>query len=143
MARGLSTYVGFAIVLLLFFIVQPEQILAHRMIVELIEPGTIEVRYDDGTKSGMASVTAFDKEGAILFQEYVDEAGYVYYDATITVHQIIADDGIGHRATWSDEIEKEQSDVPIIVRALLGVSILLCIAAFFYFRNDKEKQEQE
>lgn len=105
------------------------------MIVELVEPGTIEVRYDDGIKSGIAFVTALDKEGTVLFEEFVDDNGFVYYDATLNVHQIIADDGIGHRATWSNEIKNEISDVPILVRAFSGVAILLFIAGFFYSRR--------
>lgn len=135
MTRRLSTSIKFTIVLLLFFLVQPDLVLAHRMVVELDEPGTIVVRYDDGTKSGIALVTAFDKEGTVLFEKYVDDNGFLHYDANINVHQIIADDGIGHRTTWSNELKNEQLDIPILVRTLLGVSLLLFIAAFFYYRR--------
>jgi len=133
--RRLSTPIKFTIVLLLFFLVQPELVLAHRMVVELVEPGTIVVRYDDGTKSGIAIVTAFDEKGNLLFEKYVDDKGFLHYDANIIVYQIIADDGIGHRTTWSNEINDEQLDIPILVRALLGISLLLFIAAFFYYRR--------
>ncbi|MFN7251460.1 MAG: hypothetical protein ACK4M9_11795 [Anaerobacillus sp.] len=120
---------------LLFFAIQPESVLAHRMIVELVEPGKIKVRYDDGTKSGIALVKAFDEEGHSLFEKYVDDNGYVYFDRTIRVHQLIADDGIGHRATWISDHASNQLDIPIWIRALLGVSILLFTATFFHYRK--------
>ncbi len=121
--------------MLIFLIIQPHVAFAHRMVVELTEPGTIQVRYDDGTISAIAVVKAFDEKGNLLFERTSNDMGRVLYDSTEAVHQIIADDGLGHRASWILE-EKESLfiSIPVWIRALLGISILVFITALFYYR---------
>lgn len=105
------------------------------MLVEVVDDGIIQVRYDDGTRAGIATVVAYDESGKELFNEIVNSEGIVYYDSTTLVHQIVADDGLGHRATWSIDSKDELILMPLWIRALFGVSILLFIASLFHYRK--------
>ncbi|RXJ00310.1 hypothetical protein DS745_12315 [Anaerobacillus alkaliphilus] len=120
---------------LVLALLQPHLVFAHRMVVEMNEPGTIQVRYDDGTNSAIALVKAFDEKGNLLFEETANDLGIVHFDSSIAIHHIIADDGIGHRASWVlEEKVNLLNAVPIWLRALLGISMLLFISALFYYR---------
>ncbi|MBP1969466.1 hypothetical protein J2Z83_001570 [Virgibacillus natechei] len=118
-------------------------VFAHRMIVETVEDGLIHVRYDDGTDAPLAVVSIYDEDGKQLVEGEVDEDGYFYYDEEIDVHRIVADDGMGHRASSvSEEEESIVEKIPLFIRALLGVSVLLFIASTFYFRSNKKRSEE-
>lgn len=128
----------FLLLLVTLFLVQPDSVFAHRMLVEMVDVGVIQVRYDDGTRSGIAIVNAYDGHGESIFEETVNEDGIVYYDTSITVHQIVADDGMGHRATWTLDRDDVQPHTPVWMRALLGVSLLLFVASYFHYRKNKK-----
>ncbi|OIJ14135.1 hypothetical protein BKP35_08025 [Anaerobacillus arseniciselenatis] len=126
------------LLIIVIFLMQPEEVFAHRMLVEVVDDGVIQVRYDDGTRSGIAKVTAYDDLGDLLFEENVNENGIVYFDSSINIAQIVADDGMGHRATWTNDREEPIPLIPVWMRTLLGVSLLLFIASFFHYRNQKK-----
>ncbi|WP_164219528.1 hypothetical protein [Virgibacillus sp. YIM 98842] len=129
-----------------FFLVllYPQSASAHRMLVEHEEEGIIHVRYDDGTAAGAALVTAYDAKGDILFESEADEDGILNYERELEVHRLTADDGMGHRATWTDEEETSiLDDIPLFVRAIFGISILLFLAAIFFSRTNRKPGEGE
>lgn len=117
-------------------------VFAHRMIVETVEDGLIHVRYDDGTDAPLAVVSIYDEDGKQLVEGEVDENGSFYYDEKIDVHRIVADDGMGHRASSVSEEESIVEKIPLFIRALLGVSVLLFIASTFYSRSNKKRSEE-
>lgn len=126
----------FLLLFLILLLISPTISHAHRMVVEIIETGVIQVRYDDGTISQIASVTAYDKERNILFEEIVNENGVIKYDPTITIYQLVADDGIGHRASWKEgESENILASIPLKIRAFLGISLLFFTFALFSYRR--------
>ncbi len=127
------------LLLVVLLLIQPETTFAHRMLVEVIEEGVIQVRYDDGTRSGVATVLAYDEHVQVIFEEKVNDDGIVYYDSSINITQIVADDGMGHRATWTTDEVATPPLIPLWLRALLGISILLFIASFFHYRNKQKK----
>jgi hypothetical protein len=119
----------------------PQTAFAHRMMIEHDE-GVIHVRYDDGTAAGLALVTAYDTKGNISFESEADEDGTLNYDSELEVHRIVADDGMGHRATWTKKEETSiLDDIPLFVRALFGISILLFLAAIFFLRTNRKPRE--
>lgn len=105
------------------------------MLVEHVEDGIIYIHYDNGTPAKIATVTLYDEHGNILLEEVANDHGYVYYDGETTVYRIVADDGMGHRASSVKSEENNEESIPSFMKALLGVSILLFVAAFFYYRN--------
>ena len=130
--------------LLLLALFDPQTASAHRMIIEHSEKGIIQVRYDDGTSAGVAQVTAYDADGEILFEREADDNGTLEYEEELAVQQITADDGMGHRATWTKEDKASiLEDIPLFVRAIFGVSILVFLAAIFFLRSDKKSKDGE
>jgi len=133
----LATFICFVTAI----IVNPQAALAHRMDIEQIEDGRIQVHYDDGTGAAMTVVSAFDEDGELLFERTVDENGQLSYDEEMAIYRFVADDGMGHRATYvMDETANETNwldTIPMSIRALTGVSFLLFIAAIFVYRTRK------
>lgn len=115
---------------------------AHRMLIERVESGLIQVRYDDGTRAGLAGVTLYDGEGNIIAEGPADEEGFFHYDPVKRPNRIVADDGMGHRARWMEgEIDRREA-VPRWQRVLLGVSVFVFIAALAnYFMRKKHSIE--
>jgi hypothetical protein len=133
----------FCTALVLFIFLYPPSASAHRMIIEH-EEGAIHVRYDDGTSAGLALITAYNDEGDTLFEREADDDGSLNYDETLDLHRIAADDGMGHRATWTTGEEASTlDDIPLFVRAIFGLSILLFIAAIFVMRNRKPEDGEK
>lgn len=124
--------------LLIFLTFENVTVYAHKMLVENLEPGTFHVRYDDGTNASLATVIFYDNNGNELLRGQVDEEGIITYDKSSPIYSVVADDGLGHRATW---VESEQdhilSSIPLLMRAFLGISLLLFIAALFAYRRSK------
>ncbi len=119
-------------------LLHPEYAEAHRMIIEEVEEGIVLVRYDDGTEARVASVSTFNQEGEVVAEGTVDENGRFHYDKDIDAYRFVADDGLGHRATWVNEEDEETTglaSVPLPVRAILGVSVCLFVAAIFLYRR--------
>lgn len=111
---------------------------AHRMLVRPIEPGLVQVVYDDGTVSGRAQVTLYDENDEEIYQGNVNEEGYFEYDTSLGPVLIVADDGVGHRAQWTvgEEVEEEAS---MALKVTLTVSALVFVAAVFQYKNNKKK----
>ncbi|MBM4761481.1 hypothetical protein [Bacillus sp. B15-48] len=131
----MKRYLLFLCIGLLFFM-SPQSAFAHKMVVEQVDAGVIHVRYDDGTAARLAIVSAFNDDGHLLFEQQVNEDGDLHYDKEVNVYRFVADDGLGHRA--SSVVTEEPTmleSIPISIRALLGVSLLLFIAAIFLFRK--------
>jgi hypothetical protein len=128
-----------------FALFYPQTASAHRMLIEHDQQGSsIHVRYDDGTSAGNAIVSAYDENGKMLFEKKTDEAGLLNYDKQKGIYRITADDGMGHRASWmTGEEGSILDDIPILVRAILGASILLFIAAIFLLRTTRKSGEGE
>ncbi len=113
----------------------PSAASAHLLIIEQKEAGTMMVRYDDGTPATLATVTLYDQEGNVLSEGSVNSEGFYRYDPIKPVYRVVADDGMGHRARWVIGSENWWLEIPRWARALLGVSILLFIAAFLNYRK--------
>lgn len=145
MGRKRASYVlFFSAVVVLIGLLFPSSASAHRMLIDHETGGDIHVRYDDGASAGFALVTAYDEEGAILFERETDDNGRLDYHSELDVHRIVADDGMGHRATWTAGEETSIMDsIPLFVRAIFGISILLFIAAIFILRKHRKQEEGE
>ncbi|MBS4021035.1 MAG: response regulator [Dethiobacter sp.] len=109
---------------------------AHRMLIRPIEPGLIQVVFDDDTVAKGAQVTLYDEGEEQLVQGNSDGEGFFKYDSKLPVALAVADDRIGHRATWQpdQEIKEELPKLPV---AVLTLSVFIFVAAFFHLRNTK------
>jgi len=113
------------------------------MVLEVVDNGSIQVSYDDGTAAGMAIVSAFDEDGDLLFEQNVNKDGTLSYDQSMNVHRFVADDGMGHRATSMTNETSWLKEIPISLRALLGISLLLLIASIFHYRHQVKRLKEE
>ena len=121
--------------IIFFFFVNQQEVYAHRMLIDLLEDerGVLQVKYDDGTVAPNAAVKMYDEDGDIVKEGTTNEDGYFNYSSPGNVEEVVADDGLGHRARTKYEGEEEFWDgVPRYMRGLLGVSVLSFIAALTY-----------
>lgn len=110
---------------------------AHRMIIQPIESGIIEVKYADGSFSRRTEVTVYDETDQILEQGKLDEDGRFYFDEANNPSYIIADDGMGHMDTWEvgsqvkiDSMTSKMVKIGLVIAGFLGV-------ALFFSKNKK------
>jgi hypothetical protein len=112
---------------------------AHRMLIRPIEPGILRVVYDDGTIARRAEVVLYGADDRELVRGKVDQEGYFKYNQKLPIVLVVADDGLGHRATWKYG-EKVKEELPMLAKAVLVMAFLVFAAAFFHYRESKKKQ---
>ncbi|MGF7186502.1 hypothetical protein GGQ84_002614 [Desulfitispora alkaliphila] len=125
-----------AIIMAITFLSFSEEAYAHRMLIRDMEPGIVKVIYDDGTIAKRAQVILYSGQDEELFKGNVSEEGIFNYDKTLQPSKAVADDGMGHRAEY-DFSKGEVIETSNTPKAVLGVSMLVFIAAFFNYRNKK------
>lgn len=110
---------------------------AHRMIIQPIEAGVIEVKYADGSFSARTEVTVYDENDQIIEQGKLDEEGKFYYEEENNPSYIIADDGMGHMDTW--EVGSEVK-VETMASKLLKIGLVLIgfLGVAFIFTKKKK-----
>lgn len=110
---------------------------AHRMIIQPIESGVIEVKYADGSFSRRTEVAVYDENDKVLEQGKLDEDGKFYYDESEEAYYIVADDGMGHMDTW---IIGSQVKVDTLGSKLLKIgSVILGFLAVAFISMKKKK----
>ena len=112
----------------------PTATLAHKMIIEPIGEGAIQVIYEDGSFSTRTKVTVYNQEGDSIDSGYLDSYGYFYYDKA-QAHLLIADDGIGHRSEWQIGKEIAIKTAPYRwITALIVILTSCAIACYYSFK---------
>ncbi|UMZ72688.1 hypothetical protein [Natranaerofaba carboxydovora] len=132
-------------IIILFFFVNQQEVYAHRMLIDLLEDerGVLQLIYDDGTVAPNATVKMYDEDGNVLSEGTTDEDGYFSYSNPGNVEEVVADDGLGHRARINYEGEEEFWDgVPRYMRGLLGVSVFSFVAALTYLISQNKKNNE-
>ncbi|MCW3489422.1 hypothetical protein [Dethiobacter alkaliphilus] len=114
---------------------------AHRMLIRPVEPGLIQVVFDDDTVAQTADVILYDEDRQVLGQGNVNAEGYFEYDTSLPVTRIEANDGVGHSASWLYGAELNEPE-PMLPRVLLAVSAFIFIAAFFHYRSSQKGKKQ-
>ncbi len=137
---GLSKKIHIITIAFLLILFYPGTVSAHLMIIEQVEEGLMVVRYDDGTRAARAEVTLYDEGGNVISEGKVDREGYYSYDPSLPLYRAVADDGMGHRASWVRGEESLWLEIPRWLRALVGVSIFLFIASYASYRSGKRKE---
>lgn len=112
--------------------------LAHRLLVLPVEPGRVQVMYEGNSVARQAEVVLYDLEQRELVRGQVDEEGYFIYDPKLPVANLVANDGMGHRATWNPDVEpaRETPKGPVV---MLVIAVMVFVAAFFNYRNSTAK----
>ncbi len=125
------------ILISIFLVCSIETALAHRLVIESLPEQELLLRYDDGTIASRVTVSGYTTAGDLLFAKQVEANGRLKLNDYPHVYRLVADDGIGHRAVWIIEKRPHSTwqQIPIWLRALAGVSILLFIAAVYYYRQ--------
>ncbi len=133
----LSLIILMAVVFLLF----PAEASAHRMIIEEISEGKVEVGFDDGSVADNVEVVLYDDQENAIEEGTTDNEGIYEYDTGLDVERIIASDDMGHKAELTPgEGQEDQSFIqaqPAWLRASTGAGALLLAAAAgkFYFKK--------
>ncbi|OEF97741.1 hypothetical protein BHF68_13710 [Desulfuribacillus alkaliarsenatis] len=113
---------------------------AHRMYIVQQEPGQFFVFYDGREAATMAVVTLYDEDDNILLQESVNSEGIMKYNPRrVKAVKAVADDGMGHRATYNYEVGNV-AEVPIMYKLGFGLALLVFVAAFFNYRNQQKNK---
>ncbi len=108
--------------------------LAHKMMIEPVEDGKIQVNYDAGNAATRAEIKVYDKDGKVLSEGKVDEDGYYEYEAGASY--IEADDGMGHKDKWTigeDVAAHGGSKLPKIA----AVVVVLGVVGFIFTKKKK------
>ena len=123
-------------------LLMPSEISAHRMLIEEISEGSVEVGFDDGTVADNVEVRLYDAEENVIEEGTTDQEGIYEYDSDLDVERVVAEDDMGHRADLipgeSGGEEGFIQSLPVWLRTTAGVGVLLLTAVMSkYFRKDK------
>lgn len=125
------TFLMTILIILTLFMMSGE-ISAHRMIIEEVSEGKIEVGFDDGSKADNVEVKLYDEEENIIEEGLTDEKGIYEYDGNLEVERIVARDDMGHRAALNIGDDQENENLiqaqPLWFRTILGVGLVLMIS---------------
>jgi len=133
-----SRWVALMLLAMFFAVLFGGPALAHRLLVLPVEPGRVQVLYDDHSPARQAEVILYDLDQGELVRGQVDEEGYFIYDPKLPVANLVANDGMGHRATWNPDVEpaRETPKGPVV---MLVIAVMVFVAAFFNYRNSTAK----
>lgn len=112
---------------------------AHKMTIEPVEDGLIEVLYDDGSFSSRTEVTVYDSNDQVIESGKLDDEGRFTYDIDSNAEYIVADDGMGHRAEWTvgEEAGSSSSHASKYIRIAVVVLVLVGVGGIYYVRRGK------
>ncbi|MEW5921539.1 MAG: hypothetical protein AB1796_11465 [Bacillota bacterium] len=97
---------------------------AHRLLILSGEKaGSLQVLYEGGVPARRAVVTIYNELDNVLAEGPVDENGYFFFDPSLKVARVTANDGLGHLA-GIDFSTVERRHLPLVSRVLLGLAIL-------------------
>lgn len=112
---------------------------AHKMTIEPLEDGVVQVLYDDGSSSSRTVVTVYNSNDEELESGKLDDEGRFTYDADSDAEYIVADDGMGHRAEWTiGEEPSSRSHASKYIKIGVVVLVLVGIAGIYYIRKGKK-----
>ena len=139
MSRSFKRYLFPVIITLCLIFLLPSTVSAHRMIVEPVEEGIVKVIYDGGRIARRAEVVVYDEAGSEIARGGLDEKGHFYYPLDQGDVQVVADDGLGHRAEWKtgDSHGDGLSRAVTVILVLLGFVI---IALVFHYRVKNQEE---
>lgn len=111
---------------------------AHKMYVEPVEEGVVQVYYEGGRTPRRCEVVVYNQRGEEIARGGLDEDGLFHYPADQGDVRVVANDGMGHRSEWRTGDAHGQG-LPRFVTVVLVVLGLLGVAAFF---NQRAKKKQ-
>ncbi len=126
------------IVILAVILIYWSPVYAHKMTIEPVEDGLVQVIYDDGSFSSRTEVTVYDSKDEIIDKGKLDQEGKYAYDSSKDVAYIVADDGLGHQDTWKiGEVAPGDSDGSKALKIGAVVLVLAGIGGFSYMKKGK------
>lgn len=106
---------------------------AHKMIIEPVEDGKIQVMYDGGSAATRSEVKVYNSDDEVIAEGKVDDEGYFEFDEKEASY-LEADDGMGHKDKWElgqDVAAVGGSKLPKIAAVLVVLGAL----TFFFTRK--------
>lgn len=126
------------IMILAVILISLSPVYAHKMTIEPVEDGIIEVLYDDGSFSSRTEVTVYDSKGEIIDSGKLDEEGKFAYDTSGDAAYLEASDGLGHKDEWKvGEAVAGSSGGSKALKIGAVVLILAGVAGFSYKKKGK------
>ena len=122
------------LLIILFLTLLTGPVFAHRMLIKPLEPGRLQIIFDDLSLVSSAQVVFLDKDNNEIYTATSDAEGYVSYDPALGIARVVADDGLGHKATWQYGTEFKMP-MSLKVRGLIGIAILAVLGGFFHYRT--------
>lgn len=112
---------------------------AHKMTIEPLEDGIIQVLYDDGSFSSRTEVTVYDSNDEVIESGKLDEEGKFTYAASGDAEYIVADDGMGHKAEWTiGEEPSSSSHASKYIKVGVVLLALLAVVGLYYKRKGRK-----
>ena len=113
-------------------------VFAHRMLIKPVEPGKLQIIFDNKSPAPMTQVRFLDKDNKEIFTATADNEGYVVYDTNLKIARVIADDGLGHKTQWKYG-EEFKMPMSLKTKGAIGVFGLAFVATFFHFKTQRKK----
>lgn len=136
----MSKQICFLLLVSLLVLLPGIHVHAHRLILT-IENNSFTVRYDDGTAANRAVIRILDEGERVLWEGSVSEGGTLELPVK-NFAKVIADDGLGHRATYKPG-QKTGIQLPRPLAAALGLSVFIFIASLGRFFTEKKRCAQK
>lgn len=126
------------IVIMIIMLISSIPAYAHKMTIEPVEDGIIQVLYDDGSFSSRTEVTVYDSNDQVIESGKLDDEGKYTYDTSGDIAYIVADDGLGHKDEWEiGEAVATSSGASKVLKMGAVVLILGGVAGFSYKKKAK------
>ena len=127
------------VLIMCFLMIFSTAVYAHKMIIDPVEDGVIQVLYDDGSFSSRTEVTVYNSDDEVIESGDLDDEGRFTYDPDGSAEYIVADDGMGHKAEWTiGEEASASSHASKYVKIGVVVLVLVGIAGIYYKRRGKK-----
>ena len=125
------------------FIFSGNAVYAHKMLIEHVEEGEIQVIFEGGEPASEAEVELLNEQGQELDSGTTGEDGYFSYDPELNPASIVATDHMGHRAELKPGEDNGTGGLSTPVTTAIVFAALAVIAGVFYVHSNKKQKESQ
>ncbi len=119
------------VLLVSFLLVFSLTVEAHELLIEEVKDAEVKLSFDDGTSAVQIDVKIYNEE-EMVHQGRTDREGIIEFDPDLKWDKIEAYDNYGHTAFY-EKGEEERFDLPRWLGAVIGLTVLLSVAAFSHY----------
>lgn len=128
------------ILLTVFLFSSALPVYAHKMLIDLVEPGKVAVFYEAGSFSERTKVIVYDENMNELAQGNLDESGHFSFSQDLNAFIISADDGMGHKVSMQIGDIQQASQQPRSTKFMqvFAVLISMIIISYYFYKKGKK-----